>query len=381
MEGAYNGTDYNCRQTRKPLKTPLAVTPLPTESPTRPDARFAELSHWVGAELGLESTRIVPASADASFRRYFRVERPAGSLIVMDAPPERENIEPYVRASAMLADIGVHVPRVLEQDRARGFLLLTDLGTRQYLPELKAGLNVDALYADALGALLRIQALGGEHARELPPYDRARLEQEMLLLPDWFIARHLGITIDAGLRSLLRAAFDFLLEEVLAQPRVFVHRDYHSRNLMICAGANPGILDFQDAVCGAVAYDLVSLLRDLYIVWPSGRVRDWLIGYRRRALAAGVAAGTSDAEFLRWFDLAGVQRHLKVLGIFARLWHRDGKPVYLDDLPATLDYVLAASAQYPQLAALREFLERHAEPLLAAANARARAGQRVTSPP
>jgi aminoglycoside/choline kinase family phosphotransferase len=295
----------------------------------------------------------------------------------MDAPPERENIEPYVRASAMLADIGVNVPRVLEQDRVRGFLLLTDLGTRLYLIELKAGRNVDALYDDALGALLRIQARGGEHARQLPPYDRARLEQEMRLLPDWFITRHLGVTIDAGLGSLLRTAFDFLLDEVLAQPCVFVHRDYHSRNLMVCAGANPGILDFQDAVCGAVAYDLVSLLRDLYIVWPPARVRGWLLGYRARALAAGVAAGASDAEFLRWFDLAGLQRHLKVLGIFARLWHRDGKPAYLDDLPATLAYVLEASSRYPQLTALREFLERHAQPGLAAANARALAGERL----
>jgi N-acetylmuramate 1-kinase len=352
-----------------------SLPPLSANSPNEADPRFTELSHWVATELRLQATRIVPASTDASFRRYFRVERASGSLIVMDAPPGRESLEPFVRVSAMLLDIGVNAPRVLEQDRARGYLLLTDLGTRQYLPELKAGRMVDALYGDALDALVRIQARGGEHARELPPYDRARLEQEMSLLPEWFIERHLGIAIDAGLRSTLRAAFDFLLAEVLAQPRVFVHRDYHSRNLMVCDGANPGILDFQDAVCGAVAYDLVSLLRDLYIVWPPDRVRDWLLAYRNSAATAGIDTGKSDAEFLRWFDLAGVQRHLKVLGIFARLWHRDGKAVYLDDLPATLAYVLQASRCYPQLAALHDFLYEHATPALAAATARAKAVQ------
>ena len=344
---------------------------------SRTDARLAALARWVGSELKLEVTRISVASADASFRRYFRLERPAGSLIVMDAPPEHENLEPYLRATAMLLDIGVNVPRVLEQDRARGFLLLADLGTRLYLPELKAGRAVDALYADALRSLIRIQARGSEHAAHLPPYDRGRLEQEMDLLPQWFLERHLALTLDPGARALLRTTFDFLLENVLAQPRVFVHRDYHSRNLMVCPGANPGILDFQDAVCGAVAYDLVSLLRDLYIVWPPERVHDWVLGYRREAAAAGVDVGRSDAEFLRWFDLAGVQRHLKVLGIFARLWHRDGKPGYLADLPATLDYVLQATARYPELVPLREFLERHAQGELAAANARALAGARA----
>jgi aminoglycoside/choline kinase family phosphotransferase len=193
----------------------------------------------------------------------------------------------------------------------------------------------------------------------------------MQLLPDWFIERHLARSIDGGLRSVLRATFDFLLDEVLAQPGVFVHRDYHSRNLMFCEAANPGILDFQDAVHGAVAYDLVSLLRDLYIVWPPERVRDWVLAYRKMAIAAGVNAGASDAEFLRWFDLAGMQRHLKVLGIFARLWHRDGKAGYLGDLPATLTYVLQASARYPELTALHDFLELEAKPNLASANARA----------
>jgi aminoglycoside/choline kinase family phosphotransferase len=351
------------------------VTRTPPEPAieTRPsaDARLAELTRWVTRELGLAATSIRPASVDASFRRYFRIEQPSGSLIAMDAPPERESLEPFVRTSAMLLDIGVNVPRVLEQDRARGFLLLTDLGSRLYLPELQAGRDVDRLYADALAALVRIQARGGAHARVLPPYDRGRLEQEMQLLPDWFVERHLGRRIDDRLHSMLRTTFDFLLDEVLAQPRVFVHRDYHSRNLMICEGANPGILDFQDAVHGAVAYDLVSLLRDLYIVWPPERVHGWVLAYRSQAIAAGVDAGASEAEFLRWFDLAGVQRHLKVLGIFARLWHRDGKPGYLADLPATLNYVLHVSARYPQLHALHEFLEREAKPDLAAANARA----------
>lgn len=354
----------------KRLKVPKfrsTVTGLPT--PT--DARLAELTRWVIQDLKLETTGIQPASADASFRRYFRVERPQGSLIVMDAPPERESVEPFVRAAAMLLDIGVHVPKVLEQDRARGFLLLTDLGTNLYLSELKAGRNADTLYAAALDSLVRIQARGGDHARALNPYDRGRLETEMQLFPDWFITRHLGFGLDAELQALVRSTFDFLVQEMLAQPSVFVHRDYHSRNLMVCPQENPGILDFQDAVHGAVAYDLVSLLRDLYIVWPPQRVHGWVLDYRRRAAASGVDVGTSDAEFLRWFDLAGLQRHLKVLGIFARLWHRDGKPAYLGDLPATLAYVLQTAAHYPELAPLHRFLEQRAKPQLAAATARA----------
>ena len=347
-----------------------AVTPNP--APT--DARLEELTRWLDSGLGLSSFRITPASADASFRRYFRVQRAQGSLIVMDAPPERESIEPYLRVARMLLDIGVNVPRILEENRARGFLLLSDLGTELYLPELKAGRNVDGLYGDALAALLMIQARGAAHAAQLPPYDRPRLVQEMRLLPDWFLERHLQLTLDSEARDMLQAAFEFLLEEVLAQPRVFVHRDYHSRNLMICPGANPGILDFQDAVSGAVAYDLVSLLRDLYVVWPEARVRDWVLGYRKRALAAGVDVGRSDAEFLRWFDLAGVQRHLKVLGIFARLWHRDGKPAYLDDLPATLEYVMQVTGRYPELAALNDFLVNHARSQLGSARNRALSG-------
>lgn len=337
------------------------------------DTRLADLKAWLTNDLRLEFSSVEPASADASFRRYFRIARAQDSLIAMDAPPGRESLEPFMQASAMLLDIGVNVPRVLEHDHVRGFLLLTDLGTRLYLPALKAGHEVDRLYDDAFAALIRIQARGGEHARTLAPYDRARLEQEMQLLPEWFIARHLAFDIDDGLRSVLREAFDFLLAAVLAQPAVFVHRDYHSRNLMICDGANPGVLDFQDAVRGAVVYDLVSLLRDLYIVWPAARVEAWVLAYRARATAAGIDTGRSDAEFLRWFDVAGLQRHLKVLGIFARLWHRDGKPAYLGDLPATLDYVLQVSGRYAELAPLRQFLEQVARPRLAAATARAKA--------
>ncbi len=361
--------------TGKRLKPREILPPVtPNASPT--DTRLEELTRWVTTGLGLAVISIAPASADASFRRYFRVERAQGSLIVMDAPPERENIEPYVRVTGMLLDIGVHVPRILEEDRARGFLLLSDLGRQLYLPALKAGHNVDGLYADALAALLKIQARGRAHAAQLPSYDRARLAEEMQLLPEWFFERHLELTLEPEARGMLRAAFDFLLAETLAQPRVFVHRDYHSRNLMVSADANPGILDFQDAVSGAVAYDLVSLLRDLYIVWPEARVHDWVLRYRKRALAAGVDVGRSELEFLRWFDLAGVQRHLKVLGIFARLWHRDGKPAYLEDLPATLDYVLRVTQRYPELAALHDFLVRHAEAQLIEARERALRGAR-----
>jgi len=239
------------------------------------------------------------------------------------------------------------------------------------LAHLNTGAAAALLYGQALDTLALIQLHGASGARELPPYDAAALRREMQLLPDWFCARHLALALDEGERALLADTFEFLEREALRQPVVLVHRDYHSRNLMVCADSNPGILDFQDAVRGAVAYDLVSLLRDLYIVWPASRVREWLLVYRRKAQAAGVEVGSNEMEFMRWFELAGLQRHLKVLGIFARLWHRDGKAAYLEDLPATLAYVLDASSRYRELAPLHRFLSERALPNLAEANQRA----------
>jgi aminoglycoside/choline kinase family phosphotransferase len=289
----------------------------------------------------------------------------------MDAPPEKIGLDAYLSIGGMLNAIGVHVPRVLAEEHARGFLLVTDLGTRQYLDDLRLEQHVEAHYLDAMMALGRIQSRGVEHASRLPPYDRKLLERELTLMPEWFCERHLKLELSEGERALLAEAFEFLMSAALAQPQVFVHRDYHSRNLMVCPGDNPGILDFQDAVRGPVTYDLVSLFRDCYIGWPAARVRDWALRYREMAMAAGVDLGANGAEFLRWFDLMGAQRHLKVLGIFARLCHRDGKRGYLDDLPLTLRYVLDVCRRYEELAALARFIEGRATPLLAERRAEA----------
>ncbi len=324
---------------------------------TGSDARLAELQAWLAAEVGLEQGQIVPASADASFRRYFRLQRGGETFIAMDAPPDREDIAPYVTVARMLADTGVNVPRILAENRGQGFLLLSDLGSMPYLDELSAGRGVDALYADAMGALSRIQARGEAHAARLAPYDHGKLRAEMELMPEWFCGRHLQLTLAADERAMLGRTFDLLCEEALTQPQVLVHRDYHSRNLMVCPGANPGILDFQDAVRGPVTYDLVSLLKDCYVAWPRQRVEGWVSDYFVLARDAGIAVGDSVQAFLRAFDLMGVQRHVKVLGIFARLCHRDGRAGYLKDLPLTLAYVKEVCAWYPQLQPLGRFLE------------------------
>ncbi|HJS22433.1 MAG TPA: phosphotransferase [Steroidobacteraceae bacterium] len=313
----------------------------------------------------------MPASEDASFRRYFRIWRDGETFIVMDAPPEKIGLDAYLTIGGMLTAIGVHVPRVLAEEHGRGFLLVTDLGTRQYLEDLELGQHVEAHYLDAMMALSRIQSRGHAHAAHLPPYDRKLLERELQLMPEWFCERHLRLELTDDERALLAEAFEFLMREALAQPQVFVHRDYHSRNLMVCPGDNPGILDFQDAVRGPVAYDVVSLFRDCYVGWPAERVREWVLRYREMAATAGVDVGADERQFTRWFDLMGVQRHLKVLGIFARLCHRDRKRDYLDDLPLTLRYVLDVCGRYAELAELARFLETRAIPLLATRRAEA----------
>lgn len=338
-----------------------------TQPPLPSDARLQLLDRWLEGLFGDRDFSLAVASADASFRRYFRVTRRDETLIAMDAPPDKEDMAPYVRVAAMLVDVGVNAPRVLHQDAAQGFLLNTDLGTRTYLNELADTSKADVLYGDALSALVTIQARADRHARTLPPYDAAVLQREMALFPEWFVARHLGLSLTSAEEQQVQKMFDALSAEALRQPRVFVHRDYHSRNLMVGDGArygaNPGILDFQDALHGPVTYDLVSLLRDLYVSWPLERVHAWVKSFRSEAAAAGVAVGVSDDEFLRWFDFMGVQRHLKVLGIFARLWHRDGKPGYLKDLPLTLRYVRDVVDVYPELAPLKRLIdERLVEP-------------------
>lgn len=286
----------------------------------------------------------------------------------MDAPPQQEGMEPYIRIATMLVDVGVNAPRILQSNLQEGFLLNSDLGSTTYLAQLDAGGDADRLYEDAMAALVQIQANGQHHAQQLPLYDDALLRREMALFPEWFCGRHLQLSLnDADIRG-MQQVFDVLTVEALAQPRVFVHRDYHSRNLMVGDGArhgaNPGILDFQDAVYGPVTYDLVSLLRDCYVSWPNERVHEWVTRFREVARAAGVDTGRDLATFLRWFDLMGVQRHLKAIGIFARLWHRDGKPGYLQDIPRTLNYVRVVSAAYPELQFLRELIDTRILPAL-----------------
>lgn len=321
------------------------------------DHRLEALRNWVGTVLDRTITDIRPASADASFRRYFRVTGADGSFVVMDAPPEREDPRRFIAIAARFHALGLHVPEVIEQDLKQGFLLLTDLGERMYLPALNPE-TVERLYGDALGALVTLQAGGFTDPEFLPPYDEALLRRELAIFDEWFLGAHLGHRLEAGEQAALDAARAALVRAALGQARVWVHRDYHSRNLMVTAVNNPGILDFQDAVTGPISYDLVSLLRDCYIAWPRARVEEWVLGYHDLAGQSGLPVPDDEAQFLRDFDFMGVQRHLKAAGIFARLHHRDGKPGYLADIPRTLGYVLEVSGRYPELQGLHGLLER-----------------------
>jgi aminoglycoside/choline kinase family phosphotransferase len=343
-----------------------------THDHKRDDPRVQQIADWLLGELKFKLVRLEPASNDASFRRYFRVWRADGaSRIVMDAPPEKESTAAFLKVARLLAACQVHVPEIDAVERARGFVLMEDLGSVHYLERLRAGADADALYADALGSLRRIQLQGREAARELPPYDRAALMAEMQLMPEWFCARHLQLALEAPERALLEASFELLARACLAQPVVFVHRDYHSRNLMCLPARSPGIVDFQDALAGPIGYDLVSLLKDCYIDWPRARVESWVRSYHGSLQTAGAATGADAHEFLRWFDLVGLQRHIKVLGIFARLWFRDGKSGYLADLPRTLQYVRATVVLYPEFAEFAAWLERRVVPAFPVSNQRA----------
>lgn len=314
--------------------------------------RLKQLERWVADHTGLSKPVIAPASADASFRRYFRLTFDDGSpsLIVMDAPPDKEDCGPFVAVAALLAQSGVNVPRVVAADLKQGFLLLTDLGTRTYLAELRESpASAPRLYSDAAAALIAMQSRA--RADALPAYDRELLMRELQLLPVWYFDRHRGSALSDAQRAGLETCFERLLANNLAQPRSLVHRDYHSRNLMVCSaelgtGSNPGILDFQDAVNGPVTYDLVSLLKDAYIEWDEEVILDRAARYWQDARLAGVPVGTDFGEFYRDFEWMGLQRHLKILGIFARLHHRDGKDAYLADLPLVLRYARRTCARY-----------------------------------
>lgn len=316
------------------------------------DDRLATLERWIAALHPQDEWTIAPASADASFRRYFRVRFAApsrvhghASAIVMDAPPAKEDCRPFIRVARLFAEAGVNVPALLAEDLAQGFLLLGDLGDTTYLQVLAPD-SADALYRDAIEALVTIQRASRPDV--LPAYDRALLERELRLFPEWYVARQLGRTLSAAESAVLERTFEMVLANNLAQPPVYVHRDYHSRNLMRTA-PNPGILDFQDAVYGPITYDLVSLLRDAYIHWPEERVLDWAIRYWERARKAGLPVSDDFAAFYRDFEWMGVQRQIKVVGIFARLAHRDGKHRYLADQPLVLAYLRSACRRYNAL--------------------------------
>ena len=327
--------------------------------------RLQALTRWLHESGGLGDFELQQVSGDASFRRYFRVRHGAGTCIAMDAPPDKEDSHPFVHVAGLFAGLGLNVPRILSADLAQGFLLLTDLGDRLYLGELDAA-SVDRLYADALAALATLQACG-PGADTLAPYDAALLREEMERFRHWYLTRHLGLSLGPAQHAVLDAAFERLTASALEQPRVCVHRDYHSRNLLVCE-QNPGILDFQDAVHGPITYDLVSLLRDCYIAWPAERVTQWALDYRERALQAGILDDADPERFLRWFDLMGIQRHLKATGIFARLKLRDDKPAYLNDVPRTLGYVFEVAARYPELADFHALLGELVAPRLNVAN-------------
>jgi N-acetylmuramate 1-kinase len=312
--------------------------------------RQEQLQVWLGQVLAGESFTLAPASADASFRRYFRVTLPnrasGETLIAMDAPPEHEDCAPFVHAARIFGEAGVHVPQLVAQDLTQGFLLLSDLGNTTYLSALNET-SAGALYQDATDALIRIQL--ASHTGVFLAYDAALLTREMQLLPDWYVSRHLNAKLDDKQQALVQQTFETLNRNILAQGQVYVHRDYHSRNLMVCEGNNPGILDFQDAVHGAVTYDLVSLFKDAYIRWEEEQVLDWVVRYWQKAKKAGLPVPADIADFYRDFEWMGVQRHIKVLGIFARLYHRDGKEGYLKDMPLVMDYLRRACDRYIEL--------------------------------
>lgn len=324
---------------------------------TPSDSRLTELKEWLATvpatQVLPESIR--PASSDASFRRYFRVDAPDGeTYIVMDAPPPQEDVRPFIHVAEVFGQSGASVPKILAQDVERGYLLLSDLGSTTYLNQLNPD-TAHKLYLDAIDSLILIQAQSKPDV--LPEYDRALLQRELMLFPDWYVGKHLGLAMTDKQTETLNKVFETLLANNLAQPQVYVHRDYHSRNLMVMGQGNPGILDFQDAVYGPITYDLVSLLRDAYVQWDEEMVLDWVIRYWERARRAGLPVNPDIDAFYRDFEFMGLQRHLKVLGIFARLYHRDGKDAYLKDLPLVMEYTRKAAGRYNALAPLIKLLD------------------------
>ena len=318
------------------------------------DVRRDAAQAWVAGALQAAPFTLSAASADASFRRYWRATLSDGrSYIVMDAPPEREDCRPFVKVAKLLQEAGVNAPEVLAQDLAQGFLLLTDLGTRTYLEELTDH-NAATLFADATEALLRWQL--ATRPGVLPPYDEALLRRELNLFPEWYVGRHLNKALSEAQKHSLEKVFQLLVQSALAQPTVYVHRDYMPRNLMVCE-PNPGVLDFQDAVLGPITYDMASLLRDAFISWDEERVLDWTARYWEKAKRASLPVARDFAEFWRAFEWMGLQRHIKVLGIFARINYRDGKPKYLTDTPRFINYAQLVCKRYRDLTPFARLLD------------------------
>ena len=350
------------------------------------DLRTLSMLDWLENDLLLNISACAPASSDASFRRYFRVRTsgdcmtaPApGSLtafppkigeieqqfVVMDAPPGKENVEPFIRIAKLLAQSQVNVPHIFQQNLSDGFLLLEDFGSRCFLDQLNADTAAD-LYQSAFDSLFKLQTQTPVQNSGLPDYDEPLLHRELAIFDEWFLAQLLDLQVPAPVWDSVRA---LLTASALEQPRTCVHRDYHSRNLMVLDSDSPGVIDFQDAVIGPISYDLVSLLRDCYIAWPEQQVEQWRTHYFDRLRQAGLV-NCSPARFKRWFDLMGLQRHLKAIGIFSRLHLRDGKSNYLNDIPRTLNYVTTVCAAYPELTRFNDFLREQVLPALSAAEA------------
>ncbi len=324
------------------------------------DSRLNTLRNWLKAlqpSWQLDLNSLTPASADASFRRYFRItsknpEFP--TLIIMDAPPQHEPLGAFIKVDLLLSEAGLNVPKILEQDIEHGFLLLNDLGNKTYLAELNNE-SADHLYKDATHALVQMQLASKPNV--LPNYDEALLQRELDLFPEWYLGKHLNLQLNDLQKAQLNKSFELIIENNLAQAKVYVHRDYHSRNLMVTNKNNPGVIDFQDAVYGPITYDASSLWRDAYIAWPEERVIDWVIKFWEDGRRAGLPMSNDFGQFYRDFEWMGLQRHLKVLGIFARLFHRDGKDGYLKDIPLVLEYAIACANRYIELKPLARILE------------------------
>ncbi|MEW7848030.1 phosphotransferase [Massilia aurea] len=325
------------------------------------DTRLAQLNDWLATTGLVDVASGRPASVDASFRRYFRYDVPAGlqdklgaTLVAMDAPPERENVPAYIHVQGLLLDAGVNVPAIAARDVERGFLLLSDLGTTTYLARLSID-NAAFMYSDAVDALLKFQMASQPDV--LPEFDRAFVMRELGIFPEWYLGKHLGVTLDAKQQAQLDGVFEAIAANVLAQQQVFMHRDFHSRNLMFLDQNNPGVLDFQDAVYGPVTYDLASLLRDAYIQWDEDMVLDWVVRYWQSAKSVGLPVNPDIDAFYRDFEYMALQRHLKILGIFCRLNYRDNKAHYMGDLPTVLDYVRKTANRYNELKPLLRLLD------------------------